>query len=481
MKPEKRSFKISLGALAVLLLSGCSQDETAGTVTTVAAPLQITSARLQQSQTRTRADASKVLTTGSIGVFRSKAAGYEASQDNKQYTYSSGVWQPATGQAVYLSALDATVYAYYPYNNAYTNSAAIPLTSGEYTGTADDLTRHDPADICYAAGVTLNGSDPTAELELSHAMSMVELVFRRSNYASSLCNLTSVTISNTELISSATLDITDGTISSPVKNDVTWAPGIQVPATGNITTAALLVPCTLDAEGIRFHLTVDGKQMTAGIPAAKLPALEKGKIHRLTFAIHAASVETEEVSIIDWWREWTSGPEVEVGERDYVEVGGVKWAVENLQYHAAYHNYSFAASGAGSLLAWNALTDTDDGNATKIWDATCDPCSRLEPKGTWVTPALSDFDRLSSVPSVWLTDYGAVGRWYGASSKAEVEANPGKCLFLPMNDDLNNNGNYWCSTCDDMNPEVFYFSSTQSNGIGDAPYSSRYGIRCVRR
>ena len=166
-------------------------------------------------------------------------------------------------------------------------------------------------------------------------MAMVQLSFSRLNYEGTACNLTSVIIKNTELIGTATLNITDGTYAAPVKVAVKWTPGtatpatgIQVPATGiSETTTALLVPCTLDAAGsTTFTFTVDGQAMSVKVPSAKLPTFEAGKIHRLKFVIHAASVTLSDVSIIDWVPEWNTAdePKFDGTPNDYIELGGIQ-------------------------------------------------------------------------------------------------------------------------------------------------------------
>lgn len=160
--------------LATLLLASCSQDELPGTGDTNGTPhgisaLHIASASLQapeaQPDTRsaatrsaatTRATASASLTSGSIGIFRSQGTGYTEAQDNKQYTYDAATtkWQPSTiADTVYLMANDVDVCAYYPYNSTYTDKTKLPLASAKYAGTVDDLTKHDPADLCYATKI----------------------------------------------------------------------------------------------------------------------------------------------------------------------------------------------------------------------------------------------------------------------------------------------------------------------------------------
>ena len=482
---------------ATMLLASCTQDELPGTGTAVGiAPLHIASAGLQAPGMQAVTRAADALTTGSIGVFRSQGTGYAETQDNKQYTYTAAKgWQPsAAADTVYLMANDVDVCAYFPYKSTYTDKTAIPLASGKYTGTVDDLTKHDPADICYATNRTLNGASVSTDFEMQHAMAMVQLSFSRLNYEGTACNLTSVIIKNTELIGTATLNITDGTYAAPVKVAVKWthgtatpATGIQVPATGiSETTTALLVPCTLDAAGsTTFTFTVDGQAMSVKVPSAKLPTFEAGKIHRLKFVIHAASVTLSDVSIIDWVPEWNTAdePKFDGTPNDYIELGGVKWALANLEYNSTHHNYNFASSttSGNTKMKWNALTPSEPGNKTAIWDSATDPCSRLEPKGTWTMPQKKDFAALIALPQVWTDNYNGVkGQWFGANNADEAALHPDRYLFLPAG--ASTTAGYWTRTYGTKNnPQSLWIKQ------GGAPveedmvaYDTPLNVRCVK-
>lgn len=506
MRPLKHSLTVSIGTLAALLLACCSQDNLlpgsngadipAGGTTA----LRITAATLQSSQGQpaTRITAA-LLTAGSIGVFRSRGADYAESQDNRQYTCNASTgWQPATpGDTVYLMANDAAVCAYYPYNAAYTDNTAIPLASGKYKGTADDLTRHDPADLCYAAPRTMNGARPSVSFEMNHAMSMIQVRLRRSDSGNAPRRLNSVSVSNLRLIRTGTVNITAGTYRDDNQSpggdrSLVWIPGTTDPATGidlpaaatSEATSALLVPCTLDAAGTAFSFTIDRKTMSAQVPASLLPAFEAGKIHSLVFDLKAASVSLAQVSILDWWREWDEPgePNLDGTPKDYIELGGVKWALSNLEYNAAYHNYNFAVSATaeGTKLKWNVLTPADNGNSGATWYTASDPCARLEPKGTWVSPAKEDFAALAALPNVWAAGYkGADGQWFGTADADEAALHPGRYLFLPAGTE----GRYWTRSYNAATgkPVAFSVSSGAAPATGDTGYATPCAIRCIKQ
>lgn len=469
---------------ALALLAACSQDDDLGTGDSGStAPLQITSAGIGAPQAQTRA--TDLLTTGSIGIFRTQGTGYKEELKNKQYTYSTGKgWQPATvADTVFLFGNAADVHAYYPYNAAYTDKAAVPLTSGTYTGTPDDLTKHDPHDICYGSKTGLRATAATADLTLKHAMSLLRLNFSRLNYESSKCIITSIRITNSKLAATAKLNLAGGALT-----DVTAATApiessglnLQVPATGSISKDAfLLIPASLAGSSTVFTFVVDGKTMKATVPAATLGALQAGKIHQLNFKIHAASVVLSDVNIIDWTDKWTTGSEPNeegsITATEYIEIAGIRWALSNLEYHPAHSNYSFAKqpSNTGTGMEWNALTN-DAGTGNKgAWNNANDPCSRIEPKDTWMTPNEPMYANLYAAAHVEGALNGITGTWYGTSELATATASPSSYLFIPTQ----NVTSYWTQTKSGDSPRA---TAPAGGTFADQAAGKASPIRCVK-
>ena len=277
---------------AIPLLASCTQDELPGNVVPPGNSLYISSAILTsgghtETEAVTRALVGDVLvpvTQGSLGIFRSKGTGYATTLDNMKYTYTGADkgWQPATAaDTLFLNGDDADVCAYYPYNSdtEYADKTRFILHPGKYTGTAST---HDPMDLCYATDRTLSGSMRATTFELKHAMALVELKITKDAGYKGDCRITSVSILNPELITGSTINITDGTYTTVVKDGVlaynpgTDADGILI---GNATsvTAALLVPFTPTADGVLIAFAVNGVPVEAVIPNDKMPEVEAGQ------------------------------------------------------------------------------------------------------------------------------------------------------------------------------------------------------------
>lgn len=292
---------------AVICLLACCTREREDALQASPVPLHIASAALPGMTLETGATtrAATTLQTGSIGVFCTQPTGYTVAQKNVKYTYDSGKWKPETaGKGVYLLPQTTQVCAYYPYNGNYSNSATVPLAFGEYAGTADDLTGHDPQDICYAVNQGLNSASATVTFALKHALALLRLTFTRPADASTACRVTQLKLENNNLMQTATQDITTGTapVGTPV-SFLTWTPvpAMEVPAGGTAASVTLrMIPCTLASGGLKLTCTIEGRSVSVTIAGGTLSGFEAGKLYDVSLSIGAAGITVAEVSITDW-------------------------------------------------------------------------------------------------------------------------------------------------------------------------------------
>lgn len=257
-------------------------------------PLEIASASLPEgSLTVTRA-ASQPLTSGSIGLFlqgKKTTTSYTAI-NNYEYSYQLNKWAPADeNKTIYLGGETATICAYYPYQaSGYDDKTKLPLTMQEYNAGNE---------LFFATNQEKNAT-PTGRkltLNLTHAYSQIELKITRENYPTQ-CIISGITLKNGNLLTSGTINITDGTVTgTPADYALTKLPH-TLTADGAYTHNLLVPPTTLTADatdpskGLAIVLTVDGKPMTVMILLSELPTLEKGKKHVISLKIKGTAIET---------------------------------------------------------------------------------------------------------------------------------------------------------------------------------------------
>ena len=307
---------ITLIAVA-LLLGSCSQDATLtpdNPASGGAAPLQVDDIMLETS-VATRAATTLVTNNATIGTFCSKGTWYDAAQANIPYIYSTATskWAPKVSTApLWLLAYDANVCAYYPYTAAYSNNAAIPLTTAVYTTAGD---------ICFAPNRVMNGTPAKSKttFAMQRAMAMIVFTLKKGNYPGT-CKVSNIMLSNTNLPATGTINITASTntaatVSKATLNYTPLSTGdMTVTTTGQAAQNVLLVPFTLSGN-LTVALTVDGKTMKIELPAATFAGskIEAGKRYLLTLKLNGTALDVTNVTI----ENWTDVPMTDTGDKDY--------------------------------------------------------------------------------------------------------------------------------------------------------------------
>lgn len=270
-----------------ILFSSCAEENciVPGTPEDVSAPLAISDAFLSASMTR----ATEVLGTGkSIGLFLS-GTNY-TTLTNVQYNYGSPNWLPAA-TTIYLTRNTANICAYYPY--AASTASTLTLTPKVYALASD---------ICYQTNQSASTpSNTTLSLTMVRAYSKIKLLISKDASYPGTGLITSISIANTNLISSNTLNMTTGIYgASPTKATFTdAAPGIA-----NLSTSAtkeyLMVPVDFASNNTTLTLTVDGSSLTGTVTSANLPALVKGYEYSITVSITGSALNISSVSTTNW-------------------------------------------------------------------------------------------------------------------------------------------------------------------------------------
>lgn len=512
-KQKKNPLAAGIALLATLLLFSCSQDELNDGTVPPGNSLYISSAILTsgghtEMEAATRASVS--VTNGSLGLFRSKGTGYASTLDNVKYTYTGADkgWQPATAaDTLFLNGDDADVCAYYPYNSdtEYTDKTRFILHSGKYTGTAST---HDPMDLCYATNRTLNGAGRATTFELKHAMALLELKITKDAGYKGDCSIGSVSILNPELITGCTLNITDGTYTTGVKDGVlaynpgTDDTGILIGNTAS-TTAALLVPFTPTADGVTIAFAVNDVPVEAVIPGDKLPKLEAGYRYTANIVMKAASMQVTGVDMMPW-------EETGVGGDDYtwyptedlikltapIHMAGYDWAWSNLDYvggNIALRNYqtwpdNYTVHWPYCVMDANTSNDGVAIEGSSAYNYATDPCSALNATlgGTWALPTKHQVALLLSTGYV----YSEKGCWFGTTVAPAKD--DGTYLFMPGNSEVFYSagspdvkvGAYWLSDGDPLTffrIDMYDTSSAPKIETKSAEFHYNALVRCVEK
>ena len=203
----RRNFRTLLLALPVVLaaatVSCTEQEANPMNETPDAVCLKIGSVTMSE-RTRAAIQDTKFPTAdaASIGIFLEGTSYGDASYKNIKCTKLAGTdaW---TAPQIQLQGADATVYAYYPWQQGTSNIKQVSVASS--IG-GDDWMWATPV-----AGVS--SSKPEVGLSMSHALALVEVTFNLYGYASGT-TITDITLTGESFSDSGTLDATDGSVTT---------------------------------------------------------------------------------------------------------------------------------------------------------------------------------------------------------------------------------------------------------------------------
>ena len=207
--------------------------------------------------------------------------------------------------AVYLSANNATLYAYTPYNSSVTNGTSIPVAVG--TGKAD---------YCYGkSSGTINANTPSATINMNHALTKVRFKLSKTATYTGAGKLTEIAVNgstNNTVCASGTMNISTGVITSTVSSShvitQTNASGlytITTSAPSDASAATLdmaLIPANFQEKEINVAFTIDSKIFNFSVPAG---SWESGKINTYTLSLGGAGLTMANANVIV--EDWTNG------------------------------------------------------------------------------------------------------------------------------------------------------------------------------
>lgn len=266
-------------------------------------PLSILSASLSVIITKS---GSTITDGGKIGVFQNTTTNGYTAKNNVEYDYistdSKWIVMP-TGNEIYLSNKNASVCAYYPYNTAITNATSVVLTSQPYT-MANDLS--------FNTNTTVNNTNSSVNLTMNHAYSQITFKIRKDATYTGTGAISNIIISNTGILTSNVLNITNGTYGKGIAGTVSYNPaiismpaydatnGTTITATTSLTNVLMVPVSTAMTTNVALSFVVDGITLNTSIPMASLPQLVAGMNYNITVMILGTKLAINNVTVTDW-------------------------------------------------------------------------------------------------------------------------------------------------------------------------------------
>jgi hypothetical protein len=175
-----------------------------------------------------------------------------ASNLNVPFTFDGVRW---TSARITLTGNEAAVFACYPYSDAATAAAAMPVESASQT------------DYLYGEGSSrANYLSRNVDIEMKHALSFVTFRMGKSNYTLGPGSLTRVVISNengaTALKSAGTLNIATGAVTSSTPRNLDLPATVDIQSAGTSFSAIVMPVSPLaGADLLKVTFTIDGEEL----------------------------------------------------------------------------------------------------------------------------------------------------------------------------------------------------------------------------
>lgn len=331
--------------LAASMLAGCSNDENSPVVASASNELGVSVNVVSSVSTRALRDGISFVDNDAIGVFVT-GTGYTSKV--APYSLLTSVWTSPTLAAdkIYLTNEIAMVYAFYP-SSATTNpttlagdgtdlidaTLAADETSFDGTGQTDYMygtaaatsgtgTTLDPylyaawpqASNAAADVVTPAAYDNKVDLYMHHALAKLSFVVNKAESYGGTGLVTSIKVNSgtsttAPLSGTFTMKISDGSLTTTASTvgaisftDATGVNANAYNATPSTVVTAYGLALPAEVADLTLTVTVDGKEMTAALPA--LPdaatAWAAGNNYTYTLLINGTELEVTTVSIVDW-------------------------------------------------------------------------------------------------------------------------------------------------------------------------------------
>ena len=284
MKPVTQSAK---GTFLSLLLTTCAAftactNEVENTVNEDSVPLGL-EVNVQGTETRAIVEGTTLPDASLIGVAIKNNQG--ADYENKGYT---NVKYTVTGSSctsdteIMLSATEAKVYAYYPYNEEVTDITAIPMTIA-----ADVAEQDDYMYATYSSGI-VSKLAPNVSLTMNHALSAVKIGIKKTSDETDY-SIQKMTVKSGGMAKSGKMNAKDGSLTDFVGAGNEFSQNVTMDLTKEVQylDEIYFIP-TGQAATVRFVATIGG---TDYVVVSNATTFEKGKVYTYTMSFDNETVE----------------------------------------------------------------------------------------------------------------------------------------------------------------------------------------------
>lgn len=367
--------KISLFtiALAGWVLMSCSSDETNGEQTNgQQTPITFVSNVSTMRSANTNLQKTQLAEGVKVGVFVRDADGFISGGNNAQLTASgTGAF---TGSPIYFpeDGAPVNVYAYAPYQSGWSDmvdvAATFTVAANQSTDAgylASDLLRGVPA----AKENSFTKESPVVALNFEHKLSKLTVKFKTS--ADTDVDLKGATINIINTLPSATLKVSDGTLSAATGTAATIKAVTFASDATEFLASAVIIPQKVAAGSFIQVVLTNGKMLNARLNTEATFASGKAYVYSVNISGQGAEAqaEIELNSTVTDWVEDTTELTGDVTEEDAPEPEETKLYATfgTPASNAAYENPTYTwTAGTSNLMTVFEFSNGELANYKKL-------------------------------------------------------------------------------------------------------------------
>ena len=241
----------------------------------------------------------------SVGITIKDTKGYYSGELYNNVVYTSRndngqqVWEAES--PILLSSEMGTLFAFYPFSEAFDQISSIPLRATSVT----------QVDCMYGVPVTVNKDKRNATIVMKHALAAVKISYVRGTYTGA-GKVTKVSFGGDCIGTAAYLDATDGSIFNITGKGGTVAPAMTAKTLTSSMQESEIIVIPSGATTGKVVITIDGIDYTLEFGDI---ILRQGEITQFHLTVNSGELSLSDITVSEWTYGETQNTSIKVSDK----------------------------------------------------------------------------------------------------------------------------------------------------------------------
>ncbi len=241
----------------------------------------------------------------SVGITIKDTQGYYSGELYNNVVYTSRndngqqVWEAES--PILLSSEMGTLFAFYPFSEAFDQISSIPLRATSVT----------QVDCMYGVPVTVNKDKRNATIVMKHALAAVKISYVRGTYTGA-GKVTKVSFGGDCIGTAAYLDATDGSIFNITGKGGTVGPAMLAKTLSSTIQESEIIVIPSGATTGKVVITIDGTDYTLEFGDI---ILRQGEITQFHLTVNSGELSLSDITVSEWTYGETQNTSIKVSDK----------------------------------------------------------------------------------------------------------------------------------------------------------------------